>query len=99
MRRSGKWLQDPGGAPEIIGIGVVIGTSDLGSEEEEIIPNSWGRFRKMIGDKGSEVATGPILDGYFRTDPDDTPLQAGNTVYWVRIASGYELSPVHCNRE
>lgn len=99
MRRKDKNWQSQTSPAQVIGIGIVIGISDLGSEEEEIIPNSWGRFRKTKGDKGSEVVTGPILDGYFRSDADDTPLKAGNPIYWISMPSGYELSPVYCNRE
>ena len=89
-RREDRKFVREGSSEDPIGVGFVVG--------DDINPNDWGKFKKSTGDKGSETPTGKELDGYFRADSEDIPLQDGDEVYWVRTSTGYELSPTKCSR-
>lgn len=75
----------PGGRP--IGIGETVGS---------ITANTWGLFRRCIGEKGSETPTGNELDGYYRTKTGSPDLPDETKVYYTWIGDGYELTPCEC---
>lgn len=90
-RRADKKFERSGLVERSVGIGFVVG--------DDIEANAWGKFKKATGDKGTEAATGPELDGYFRADAGEIPLKDGDMVVWLDLANGYDLNPMFCDRE